>query len=92
MTQEKSSTKKIEIEKGIPLPATRRGPEPKYPLHEMVVGDSILIPNVKINTLSTMLSAHKRKYGRKFVCRATEGGIRVWYIGEVDRDSAEDAI
>ena len=81
------------IEKGIPVPV--RAPKVAYPLAEMEVGDSFLVP-VDFTTdtpeakavakatarsvNSAVTAATKKSEGSKFAARKVEGGIRVWRV------------
>ena len=80
-----------EIEKGIPIIAmnTSTGRPPKYPFHEMEVGDSFFIPSdagrdarlVQASVMGTIReSRHRFTDQRKFCTRKVEGGVRVWRI------------
>lgn len=68
----------IKIEKNISLPL----PKSRYPFSELETGDSFFIPLVSINNINS----HKQNFfrrrremkDRKFICRAVEGGVRVW--------------
>lgn len=62
------------IEKGIPIPEKSRF---KYPFRDMDVGDSVFIPGKKSDRISGAFFVHRPK---KFMCRKTDGGIRVWRI------------
>ena len=73
------------IEKGIPMPPERCGT--KYPFMKMEIGDSIVIPDMKLQALQSLFAYYKKKHGRRFVWQAVEGGIRVWYAEEMPRDS-----
>jgi len=65
----------IEIEKGIAIPERNlsSGRACKYPWKTMEIGDSFFVSDTKPN--SGMAS---KIYGRKFVSRTVDGGIRVW--------------
>lgn len=67
----------FKIEKGIPAPAHKRAH--KYPLADMEVGDSFLIPDAKTSAeISSSISYRKNRYGEQYVCRVVDGGLRVW--------------
>ncbi len=77
------------IEKGIPLPRTKKGPG-IYPFHDMEIGDSFLTPVKgdthefsKVQTSINSSSRHfVKKYfpKRKFTTRKEKEGIRCWRI------------
>lgn len=69
------------IEKGIPVqPMLKR--TLAFPLDEMSVGDSFVMPLVKRNNLTSAFSQRKRNgLGGKFVTRRiSDTDIRVWRI------------
>lgn len=72
----------IKIDKGIPLPpAIRcRGAAPKYPWHEMNVGDSFFAQGVKASSISRLAIVTGKACGRKFSTRKESDGVRVWRI------------
>ncbi len=61
----------MEIEKNIPLPKERI----RYPIKDMEIGDSILIPNYG-NANSSLRKF--RKLGWKFTRRQENAKIRLW--------------
>jgi hypothetical protein len=66
------------IDKGIPAPSKERS---RYPFADMEVGDSFLIPDMKTSAeISSAVSYRKNRYREDYVCRSTEGGLRVWRI------------
>ncbi len=71
-------TRAYKIDKGIPIPE-RRGRPCKYPFPIMEPGDSIVArPVVAVQRAA---SAHAKRHGRKFVCRAQgDGTVRVWRV------------
>ncbi len=68
-----------QIDKDIPVPERRRGRPAKYPFAIMEPGDSIAArPVVAVQRAA---SAHAKRHGRKFVCRAQgDGTVRVWRV------------
>jgi hypothetical protein len=67
----------FKIEKGIPAPPASRAA--KYPFAEMEIGDSLLIPGIKSSAeISSSISYRKNRYRENYICRAVEGGVRVW--------------
>lgn len=67
----------IKIEKGIPVPEYRK--TNKYPIRDMEVGDSILIPLAYQKT-SLLVSTHGRRYQKTFICRLEGQGTRIWRV------------
>ena len=65
----------ITIDKGVPLPPLRR----KWPFVGMEVGDSFFIdrPTAAFSGVAGVAGA---RLGRKFTCRAENGGCRVWRV------------
>ena len=70
---------KLEIEKNIPMP-TSKNSEITSVLREMLVGDSILVKDIKPMIISASMDYVKRKTSFQFSRRATDGGYRVWRI------------
>lgn len=74
----------FDIEKGVPLPEPpQRGRKgSKYPLADMQVGDSFLVPTMKPEerrqSLYQLVNTKGRAMGRKFVVRVADKGVRVW--------------
>jgi len=76
----------VRIEKGIPIPNKKPrgrcgGVKPKYPWHDMEVGDSFLMPS---NTPASVAHSAVRKASqaeRQFITHYVERGrYRVWRI------------
>lgn len=71
----------IKIDKGIPAPALRHNRwNPKYPWHEMEVGDSFLETEASAQTLYSMASRIGKENGKRFSIRSTVEGRRVWRV------------
>lgn len=70
---------RIEIEKGLPIPAKRPGPMSKYPFSAMEIGDSFFVATSR-QSLSKSVHTARKRLGRRFTCRAEPGGYRVWRI------------
>lgn len=68
------------IDKNIPAPIL--GGAKKYPLDQMVVGDSFFVPDdTARNRLSVATYRHATAHpGRKYSLRKCEGGYRVWRV------------
>jgi len=69
----------IQIEKGIPI---LPGNEGKIHWTEMSIGDSFLVETTMSQYGYIRSNAYHAgaRYGMKFTCRKTDGGIRVWRI------------
>ena len=69
------------IEKNVPF-VQKKGPgrKPKYPLRQMEVGDSFLVPGGNLRTMRTMARIVGLQLGRKFKAQEQEGGVRVWRV------------
>ena len=75
----------MKIESDVPIPprgAQVGGRKPRYPFHEMAVGESILIKDksTTVNRLSTRLNQILKATGKRFTQRSGPDGIRVWRI------------
>ena len=74
----------IQIDKNIPIPPRNRQGrnDDKYPIRDLDVGDSFIMPAKNTNTASGYVRAAAKRLGdgRKFTVRKTEDGIRVWRI------------
>lgn len=77
----------FQIEQNIPIPTVvrRRQRASKYPLREMAVGDSFLIPVTDGDTesdeafkLQRNITSMAARWKVKVSCRRMEGGVRVW--------------
>ena len=69
----------VRIERGIPAPShPGRGNAPKYPWHEMKVGDSFLALLKHRGSISGPMTRAAHRYGHVYTARTVEGGIRVW--------------
>lgn len=75
------------VERGIPMQVSGRGRRPgpsKFPLNQMQVGDSFLIPcDVKDKKAvdswrRKLLTAKKRMDGGKWATAVVSDGLRVW--------------
>ena len=70
----------IKIDKDIPMPG--RNPncgKSKYPMKDMDIGDSFLIPENGPYFAASMHSLANR-HGIKVSCRVTGEGLRVWRV------------
>ena len=74
----------FKIESGVPLKVTRGRKATEFPLHEMQVGDSFLIPcdltdpKVVSSWRRKLLAAKKRMDGGEWATATDTGGLRVW--------------
>jgi hypothetical protein len=74
------------IEKGVSIPRRARR-ERLYPLAEMEINDSFLVPGDDAKRLQNLV-CHSVRYfrrtaagaGKKFITRRVEGGLRVWRV------------
>lgn len=67
------------IEKGIPVPKQiGAGRKTKYPFDLMEVGDSFLVTDLKVKTISRSCGTYGKRLERKFTSRTVDGGVRVW--------------
>jgi hypothetical protein len=77
----------LPIEDNVPIPTKQgRGRPPIYPLHQMRVGDSFLVPTdgARASNQRKMNAVYSRQIvkDKKITirCRSVEGGVRVWRI------------
>ena len=84
----------MRIEHGIPVPPRCAGKQDrsahgpwrmdrssKWPFSELGVGDSFLVDDwIKFQSVQSGASTHGKKYGKKFVTRFVENGLRVWRV------------
>lgn len=72
----------FKIEKGIPLPPSRR--HSRYPFHEMEVNDSVFFPGVEQRTISGTAQSTGKSRGWRFATRkvVVDGvtGVRIWRV------------
>ncbi len=69
----------LPIDRGVPIPPTRKGPptDPRWNLLE--VGDSFVLDEGNINRVQQRCWNHGYRCDKKFVCRRVENGmIRIW--------------
>lgn len=69
----------ISVRSGIPIPP-KRGGYFKYPWDSLDIGSSFLVANIKLSTISSVANRAAKRLGRKFSCRTTDEGIRVWRV------------
>jgi len=70
----------FKVESNVPMPPRQNHRNPKYPLKEMKVGDSFLIPGKaeKQGAISGYMTARQRELGMKFATRKEGNDLRVW--------------
>jgi len=76
----------LKVDKGIPLPQRKRGAgKPyrkltggKYPWLKLQLGDSFLVADRDIGSLTSQANVAGHRYDRKFETRKVDGGVRVW--------------
>jgi hypothetical protein len=69
----------MEIQKGLELPKHGGGFR-KYPWEGMQIGDSFLISDKSITSVSSVANRASARLGMKFSCRSTDAGVRVWRV------------
>lgn len=70
------------IDKNVPLPKSKSGPERKYPFAEMEIGDSFLV-EAKNRHLAQRSSYmyNKNHQPKRIMCRTQpDGSLRVWRV------------
>jgi hypothetical protein len=81
LPQHKGSKVPYSIDKGVKMPSDAVKRTPKYPFHEMNVGDSFVASACLTDRLRTAMSAWGKKLGRKFILRKIgEQVVRVWRV------------
>ena len=87
VTKNIEHTRSYKIEKDIPIP--RRAALCKYPLYDMEIGDSFVIPlSEKAPLRNALYRAHKSGRGFRFITRTVNGRgragkqVRVWRISK----------
>lgn len=69
----------FKIEKNVPvIGGSGPGPKPKYPFHEMEVGDSFSFSDEMWRKVAAASSSHGVKYGVKFSVSKVHG--RCWRV------------
>lgn len=68
------------IEPGIPIPAySYRGKARRFPIADMAVGDSFLVPYTDYAAL-IRAAGRARRLGYRLVMRSLENGVRLWRV------------
>ncbi len=73
------------IEDNVPIPATTGKLQRKYPLSDLLVGQSFFVPVIsdarrELIRISGAATRHGKKTGKMFVTRTVAGGVRVWRV------------
>jgi hypothetical protein len=70
------------IENGIPMPDPSRASRAKrYPMSEIQVGQSFLIPTKELTKhVGQAVRNSAKYYGKKVSIRTVKGGVRVWRV------------
>jgi len=71
-------TFKIEDEHAIPAARQHNGRREKYPWSQLDIGQSFLVKDVALRSMSSTASHAGRRNGKKFIAREADGGVRVW--------------
>lgn len=69
---------KLELTRNYPMPKDRV--RNVYPYKEMVVGDSFLVPEAKLQIVCNNNWRVGKRLGMVFSARKEDGGVRVWRI------------
>lgn len=89
---------KFKVEKGVPIPGFYNGRalSSVFPLVEMEIGDSFLIPKdaelpskVLRSRVLSNASTLRRTKGWQFTTRVVDEGVRVWRIQDKDSNTPE---
>jgi hypothetical protein len=70
----------FQVEDGYAIPAARQpsSRRPKYPWTKLEVGQSFFVEGAPLRSMTSTASHAGRRYGKKFVVRLADGGVRVW--------------
>jgi hypothetical protein len=67
----------LSVETGIPVDSAPT----KYGIvDQLEPGQSVLFTNINVPSLAACLQYRQVRYGKKFVRRTREGGVRVWRV------------
>jgi len=71
---------KIKIDKSVPIPLSRK--HNNYPLDDLDVGHSFVIPGEQVQMLRMAVSQrhHRKQDGHRYTVRKWEGGYRCWRV------------
>lgn len=70
----------IIIEDNIPLPRRTVGRKTKYPLDQLEVGQSFVVPAKSPRRMASYAYTRGKKIGRRFAVRNVGSGVRVWRV------------
>ena len=70
----------FQIEDGFAITAARQpsSRRPKYPSTSLDVGQSFFVEGAPLRSMTSTASHAGRRYGKKFIVRVADGGVRVW--------------
>lgn len=69
------------IEKGVPLAQRRAERQRKYPIRDLEIGDSFLVPSDDMHrNLAQSVRNIASEHGFKIAVRKVEYGVRVWRV------------
>lgn len=75
MSEKKTIPVEYTIDKGVPIKVSSS----KYPLEELEVGDSFVIPKEQRRSVATRMTLVKNATGREFTSRTvSDTEVRVW--------------
>lgn len=83
----------FEVDKDVPIPNDVSIDRRFYPWLDLEFGDSFFVSGAKVTAMSAKAAWASRQYGKRFVCRTVEGGVRIWCIGDREpREPRKNAI
>lgn len=71
-------TFKIEDDYEIPAERQRRARRSKYPWVELDIGQSFMVKDALLRSMSSTACHAGKRLGKKFIVRTVDGGVRVW--------------
>ena len=82
--EQTTKTSPYKIEKGVALPTIHRTYTSKYPLAEMEVNDSFLVPDKTTKSVQPSITTYKKKNPKaRFALRSEGEGCRVFRLPDV---------
>ena len=70
----------MKTEKNVPIPNKKGAQRADRRFETMAVGDSVLVQDLAITSVSPSLSRTGKKYGMRFTARTMADGVRVWRV------------
>lgn len=70
----------ITIDKNVPVPKSVAGRHSKYPWDALEINDSFFIADRTTKKFASTVYGVSKRTGKKFTCRAVDGGVRVWRL------------